>query len=130
WRERFEDINTFERHLRRSGVLVRKFFLHVSRKEQKQRFLERIEARSKNWKFSARDVVERSYWRDYMAAYQDMIRHTATADSPWYVVPADHKWFTRLIVAGVVAETLAGLDLQFPKLDRARRKELEAARTT
>jgi PPK2 family polyphosphate:nucleotide phosphotransferase len=130
WTERFEDINTFERHLYRSGVLIRKFFLHISKKKQKQRFLERIETPSKNWKFSARDVQERSCWRAYMAAYQDMIQHTATADSPWYVVPADHKWFARLVVAGVVVETLAGLDLQFPRLDRARRKELEGARAT
>ena len=130
WTERFEDINTFEQHLGRSGVLVRKFFLHVSKKTQKERFLERIETASKNWKFSAHDVLERSHWRKYMAAYEDMIRHTATADSPWYVVPADHKWFARLVVAGAIAETLAGLDLQFPKLDRARRKELEAAHGT
>jgi len=130
WRERFEDINAFERHLCRSGVLVRKFFLHISKKKQKERFLERIETPSKNWKFSARDVLERACWRDYMAAYEDMIQHTATPDSPWYVVPADHKWFTRLVVAGAVVETLAGLDLQFPKLDRAKRKELEVARAT
>jgi PPK2 family polyphosphate:nucleotide phosphotransferase len=130
WQERFEDINAFERHLGRSGVVVRKFFLHVSKKKQKERFLERIETPSKNWKFSARDVLERSYWRDYMAAYEDMIRHTATADSPWYVVPADHKWFARLVVAGAIGETLAALNLQFPKLDRARRKELEVARAT
>jgi len=95
-----------------------------------ERFLERIETPSKNWKFSAHDVQERSCWRAYMAAFQDMIQHTATADSPWYVVPADHKWFARLVVAGVVVETLAGLDLQFPRLDRARRKELEVAGAT
>ncbi|PYR19689.1 MAG: hypothetical protein DMF94_14920 [Acidobacteria bacterium] len=130
WTERFEDINAFERHLFRSGVLVRKFFLHVSKKKQKERFLERIDTPSKNWKFSAHDVQERSCWRAYMAAYQDMIRHTATADSPWCVVPAGHKWFARLVVAGVVAETLAALDLQFPRLDRARRKELDVARAT
>jgi PPK2 family polyphosphate:nucleotide phosphotransferase len=128
WTERFDDINAHERHLGRSGVVVRKFFLHVSKKKQKERFLERIDTPSKNWKFSARDVLERTYWRDYMAAYEDMIQHTANADSPWYVVPADHKWFTRLVVAGAVADTLAGLNLQFPKLDRAKRKELEAAR--
>src|SRR5437867_8180481 len=130
WTERFEDINAFERHLFRSGVLVRKFFLHVSKKKQKERFLERIDTPSKNWKFSAHDVQERSCWRAYMAAYQDMIRHTATADSPWCVVPAGHKWFARLVVAGVVAETLAALDLQFPRLDRARRQELAVARAT
>ncbi len=109
---------------------MRKFFLHVSKQKQKERFLERIETPSKNWKFSARDVVERSYWREYMAAYQDMIQHTATADSPWYIVPADHKWFARLVVAGAVADTLARLDLQFPTLDRAKRKELAASRAT
>ena len=128
--DRFDDIRHFERYLTRNGVVIRKFFLHISKKEQKQRFLERIETPSKNWKFSAHDVQERSRWRAYMAAYQDMIQHTSTADSPWYVVPADHKWFARLVVAGVVAETLAGVDLQFPRLDRARRKELEAARAT
>ena len=128
WKERFEDINAFERHLHRSGVLVRKFFLHVSKKEQRERFLERIETPAKNWKFSARDVVERAHWPEYMAAYEDMIRHTATAEAPWYVVPADHKWFARLVVAAVVVESLKELDLSFPTIDRDKRKELEAAR--
>ena len=128
--DRFDDIRHLERYLTRNGVVIRKFFLHISKKKQKERFLERIETPSKNWKFSARDVLERARWRDYMAAYEDMIQHTATPDSPWYVVPADHKWFTRLVVAGAVVETLAGLDLQFPKLDRAKRKELEVARAT
>jgi PPK2 family polyphosphate:nucleotide phosphotransferase len=129
WKERFEDINAFERHLHRSGVLVRKFFLHVSKKKQRDRFLERIDQPAKNWKFSSRDVAERARWREYMAAYEDMIRHTATPDAPWYVVPADHKWFTHLVVAAALVESLKELDLAFPVLDRGKRKELEAART-
>src|SRR6185295_18817210 len=104
WKERFEDINAFERHLVRSGVVVRKFFLHVSKARQKERFLERLDEPDKNWKFSTGDVMERSHWDDYMAVYEDMIRHTATADAPWHVVPADHKWFTRLVVAATVAD--------------------------
>jgi PPK2 family polyphosphate:nucleotide phosphotransferase len=128
WDERFEDINAFERHLHRSGVLVRKFFLHVSRKKQRERFLERIEEPSKNWKFAARDVEERACWHEYMTAYEDMIRHTATADAPWYVVPADHKWFTHLVVAAAVVDALKELDLAFPRLDRGKLKELEASR--
>jgi PPK2 family polyphosphate:nucleotide phosphotransferase len=129
WEERFEDINAFERHLHRSGVLVRKFFLHVSKKKQRERFLERIDQPAKNWKFSARDVEERARWREYMAAYEDMIRHTAAPHAPWYVVPADHKWFTHLVVAAALVESLKELDLKFPTLDRGKRKELEAART-
>jgi PPK2 family polyphosphate:nucleotide phosphotransferase len=127
WEERFEDITAFERHLRRNGVAVLKFFLHVSKAEQKKRFLERLDMPSKNWKFSAGDVREREHWREYMAAYEDMIRHTATPDAPWYVVPADHKWFTRLVVAAAVADTMKGLDLHFPTIDRDKRKELTAA---
>jgi len=114
--------------MRRSGVMIRKFFLHVSKEEQRRRFLERIDHPAKNWKFSENDVLERARWRDYMAAYQDMIRHTATPHAPWYVVPADHKWFTRLVVAAAVAESLAALDLSFPKIGGAKRKDLEAAR--
>ena len=128
WKERFEDINGFEHHLRRSGVLVLKFFLHVSKKQQKERFLERLDTPSKNWKFSANDVLERKHWRAYMSAYEDMIRHTATDHAPWYVVPADRKWFTRLVVAAAVAEALEGLDLKFPTLDRDKRRELGSAR--
>jgi PPK2 family polyphosphate:nucleotide phosphotransferase len=127
WNERFEDIVGFERHLRRSGVAVLKFFLNVSREEQKKRFLERLDTPSKNWKFSTGDVKERARWRDYMAAYQDMIRHTATPEAPWYVVPADHKWFTRLVVAEAVVETMKGLDLHFPTVDAAQKKVLAAA---
>ena len=127
WDERFEDIACFERHLRRNGVVVLKFFLHVSKEEQKRRFLERLETPSKNWKFSAGDVREREHWREYMAAYEDMIRHTATPGAPWFVVPADHKWFTRLVVAAAIADTMKGLDLAFPAVDRHKKKELAAA---
>jgi polyphosphate kinase 2 (PPK2 family) len=127
WTERFEDIVGFERHLRRSGIAVLKFFLNVSKEEQKKRFLERLDTPAKNWKFSTGDVKERGRWRDYMAAYQDMIRHTATPEAPWYVVPADHKWFTRLVVAEAIVEAMKELDLRFPAIDAAQRKTLAAA---
>lgn len=128
WQERFEDIRHVERYLHRNGVLVRKFFLHLSRAEQKRRFLERIENPDKNWKFSAADVAERRHWRAYMDAYEEMIRHTAAPEAPWYVVPADHKWFTRLVVAAAVIEALSSLDLHYPKIRPAQRRELAAAR--
>jgi PPK2 family polyphosphate:nucleotide phosphotransferase len=128
WKERFEDINAFERHLRRNGIVVCKFFLHVSRQEQKKRFLERLERPEKRWKFSASDIAERARWHDYMRAYEDMIRHTATSHAPWHVVPADHKWFTRLVVADVLADVLDSLELKFPDIDRARRRELKHVR--
>jgi PPK2 family polyphosphate:nucleotide phosphotransferase len=128
WKERFEDINAHERHLVRNGVVVRKFFLHVSKEKQKERFLERLDKPSKNWKFSARDVAERKDWDEYMQVYEDMIQHTATPEAPWHVVPADHKWFTRLVVAATVVEALTELKLQYPKVDRAQRKQLGAAR--
>jgi PPK2 family polyphosphate:nucleotide phosphotransferase len=128
WKERFDDINAFERHLRRSGVVVCKFFLHVSRERQKERFLERLEKPEKNWKFSVSDVSERKHWDDYMAAYEDMIRNTATPDCPWHVVPADHKWFTRLVVAATVVDAMSALQLRFPEVDRAKRRELAAVR--
>ena len=128
WSERFEDINAFERHLRRSGVAILKFFLHVSKETQRERFLERIDTPAKNWKFALGDVRERAHWREYMAAYEDMIRHTATPDAPWWVVPADHKWFTRLVVAEAIADTMKNLGLHFPAIDAAQRKELAAAR--
>ena len=127
WRERFEDISCFERHLRRNGVIVLKFFLNVSKDEQKRRFLERLEEPSKNWKFSAGDVREREHWDEYMAAYEDMIRHTASPAAPWFVVPADHKWFTRLVVAEAVVNAMKGLDLNFPIVDRGKKKELRAS---
>jgi PPK2 family polyphosphate:nucleotide phosphotransferase len=128
WRERFQDIRCFERYLSRNGVLVRKFFLHVSRKEQKKRFLERLDNPEKNWKFSASDVQERGFWDDYMDAYEAVIRNTATRESPWYVVPADNKWFTRLVVAAAVIEALASLDLAYPELGKAQLRDLAAAR--
>ena len=128
WQERFQDIRSFERYLTRNGVAIRKFFLHVSNKEQKKRFLERIEEPEKNWKFSANDAKEREYWDDYMEAYEDMIRNTATKNAPWYVVPADNKWFTRVVVAAAVIDALADLDLQYPKVSDNKLKELAAAK--
>ncbi len=128
WKRRYEDIACFERYLGRNGTIVRKFFLHVSRKEQKRRFLERLDTPAKNWKFSASDAKERAFWKDYMTAYEDMIRRTATEEAPWYVVPADNKWFTRIVVAAAVIEALASLDLRYPEIGPAQRKELSAAR--
>jgi len=128
WEERFEDIRSFERHMARSGTVVRKFFLNVSKKEQKRRFLARLEEPEKNWKFSAADIRERGCWDDYQKAYEDMIRNTASEHAPWYIVPADNKWFTHLVVSTVIVATLESLDLAYPKVDDAKRKELEAAR--
>jgi PPK2 family polyphosphate:nucleotide phosphotransferase len=128
WDERFEDINAFERYLTRSGTAIRKFFLHVSQEEQRRRFLRRLEEPEKNWKFSLADVRERQHWNDYMAAYEDTIRHTATAHAPWYVVPADHKWFTRLVVASAVVDALDDLKLDYPTIDASKKRELEEAR--
>jgi PPK2 family polyphosphate:nucleotide phosphotransferase len=127
WEERFEDIHGFERHMARSGTVIRKFFLNLSRKEQKKRFLARLEEPEKNWKFSASDIHEREYWDDYQKAYEEMIRYTSTKHAPWYVVPADNKWFTHLVVAGVVVETLEELGLSYPKVDAAKRKEIQGA---
>ncbi|HEV2056729.1 MAG TPA: polyphosphate kinase 2 family protein [Methylomirabilota bacterium] len=128
WKERYKDIRSFERYLTRNGVVIRKFFLHVSMKEQKKRFLERLENPEKNWKFSPNDLKERAFWDDYMQAYEDMIRHTATKDAPWYVVPADNKWFTRLVVAAAVVGTLGSLDLRYPKVGAEKLKEFAAAK--
>ena len=128
WEERFQDIRCFERYLGRNGIVVMKFFLHVSKKEQKRRFLERAEDPEKNWKFSASDMAERDHWDEYQDAYEDMIRNTATKESPWYVVPADNKWFTRVVVAAALVETLGSLDLTYPEVDRARLQEIAAAR--
>jgi PPK2 family polyphosphate:nucleotide phosphotransferase len=128
WDQRFQDIRAFERYLSRNGVAVRKFFLHVSNKEQRKRFLSRIEEPEKNWKFSANDAKERGYWDDYMEAYEDMIRNTATKRAPWYVVPADNKWFTRVVVAAAVIEALSSLDLAYPTVSDAKRKDLAAAK--
>jgi PPK2 family polyphosphate:nucleotide phosphotransferase len=129
WDERYEDIRDIERYLAHNGTMVRKFFLHVSKKEQLKRFLSRLDEPAKNWKFSATDAQERGYWRDYMKAYEDTIRNTATEHAPWYVVPADNKWFTRLVVAAAVIEALASLDLHYPKVDDAKRRELASVRT-
>ncbi len=128
WDERFEDIRCFERHMTRSGTIIRKFFLHVSKKEQKKRFLERLDEPEKNWKFSASDVRERECWGDYQDAYEDMIRNTATKHAPWYVVPADNKWFTRLVVSTVIVDALESLKLEYPKVDPSKQKELQAAK--
>jgi len=128
WKERFEDINAVERYLTRNGIAICKFFLHVSKKEQKKRFLERLDKQEKNWKFSAADVGERQHWDGYQDAYEDMIRHTATEYAPWYVVPADNKWFTRLVVGAAVADALQQLKLGYPKVDGALKAELSAAR--
>lgn len=128
WEERFEDIRNFEQYLGRNGVVVRKFFLHVSKKEQKQRFLDRIDDPLKNWKFSSNDANERDYWDDYMKAYEEMIQETATKYAPWYVVPADNKWFTRVVVAAAVIDALDSLDLAYPEVDESKLKELAAAK--
>jgi len=128
WKERYEDIRGFERYLSRNGVVIRKFFLHISKAEQKRRFLARLDEPEKNWKFSVDDVRERSYWRDYQRAYEDAIRATATPHAPWYVIPADHKWFTRLAVAAAIVETLAALELHYPVIDASKRRALQAAR--
>jgi PPK2 family polyphosphate:nucleotide phosphotransferase len=128
WDKRFQDIRAFERYLTRNGTVVRKLFLHVSKEEQKKRFLERLEQPEKNWKFSTNDVKERGFWDDYMDAYEETIRETATKDSPWYVVPADNKWFTRVVVAAAVIDALASLNLHYPEVNDAKRKELAAAK--
>jgi len=128
WQDRFEDIRRFERYLARNGVVVVKFFLHLSQKEQKKRFLERLEDSKKNWKFSMADVKERGYWKDYQAAYDEMIRDTAAKHAPWYVVPADNKWYTRLIVASAIIDTLERLKLHFPDADAEVKKELQKVR--
>lgn len=130
WEERYEDINAFERYLTRNGVVVRKFFLNVSKEEQKKRFLERLEDSKKNWKFSMADIKERAFWKDYQEAYEEMIQHTATKHAPWYVIPADNKWFTRLAVASAIIETFDGLNLSFPDADKTKKKELEAVRNS
>ncbi len=126
WDHRYESIRDFEKHHARQGTIIRKFFLHVSRDEQRRRLLSRLEEKSKNWKFAAADIAERAHWDEYQRAYEDAIAATATKDAPWYVVPADHKWFTRLIVAGVIVDALASLRLHFPKVDQSKRKELKA----
>jgi len=128
WQERFEDIANMERYLARNGTLILKFFLNLSRGEQKKRFMERLDNPNKNWKFSAADARERGYWNSYMNAYEDMIRHTAAPHAPWYVVPADNKWFSRLVVAAALVEAMEGLDLRYPRVGPEKNKELVAAR--
>ena len=128
WKERFEDICCFERHMARSGTVIRKFFLNLSKKEQKKRFLARLDHPEKNWKFSAADIHERECWDDYQDAYEDMIRNTSTEEAPWYVVPADNKWFTRLVVAAAIVDAIDRLDLTLPVPDKSDRRALAAAR--
>jgi PPK2 family polyphosphate:nucleotide phosphotransferase len=128
WDERFRDIRNFEEYLSCNGVVVRKFFLHLSKGEQKKRFLARLDDPAKNWKFSTNDAKERKFWDDYMKAYEDTIRNTATKYAPWYVIPADNKWFTRVAVASAVIQTLASLDLAYPRVSKDKLAELEAAR--
>jgi PPK2 family polyphosphate:nucleotide phosphotransferase len=130
WDQRYEDINAYEEYLTRNGVIIRKFFLHVSKEEQKKRFLERLEDPKKNWKFAMADVNERGFWKDYQEAYEEMIQNTAARHAPWFVVPADNKWFTRLIVASAIIQALDELHLSFPDVDKAKKKELEAVRAS
>jgi PPK2 family polyphosphate:nucleotide phosphotransferase len=128
WDERYDDINAFEKYLERNGVVIRKFFLYLSKKEQQRRFLSRLEDPKKNWKFSLADAKERGFWKDYMEAYEEAIQSTATKHAPWYIVPADNKWFARLVIASAIVEALLNLDLAFPKVDKAKKKELEEIR--
>jgi len=128
WKDRFKSIRHFEKYLAQNGVIVRKFFLNVSKKEQKKRFLERLDKSDKHWKFNPEDVTERDYWDEYQRAYEDMIRQTATQESPWYVVPADNKWYTRVVVASAVVEALDSLNLKYPKVTKETLKQLAASR--
>jgi PPK2 family polyphosphate:nucleotide phosphotransferase len=128
WRERFEDISCFERHLARNGTVILKFFLNLSKQEQRERFLDRLEQPAKNWKFNMGDIAERELWAKYQAAYQDMIRHTGSRHAPWHVVPADHKWFARVVIGSTIVAALDKLDLQFPKVDKADRSEFKQVR--
>jgi PPK2 family polyphosphate:nucleotide phosphotransferase len=128
WQQRFTDINNFERYLTNNGVVVLKFFLNVSRKEQKERFLDRIDRPEKNWKFDVNDVRERGFWEDYMKAYEDVVNNTSTEYAPWYIIPADRKWFTRLVVSEIISQRLAVLNLQYPQVGEEHRQELLAAR--
>ena len=130
WQGRYEDINHFERHLTRNGTVVLKFFLHLSKDEQRERFLARLDEPEKHWKFSAKDVAERAYWDDYMRAFEEAISATSTEWAPWYIIPADRKWVSRALVANIVAATIQSLDLEFPKIDESKRAEIDAARRT
>lgn len=129
WRERFEDISAIERYLTRNGTVILKFFLHISKEEQRERFLDRLDEPSKNWKFSMNDIAERALWPRYMAVYQDIVRHTSTAEAPWYVVPADHKWFARVVIGSAIVSTLETLDLRFPRADAASLQEFKQVRS-
>jgi PPK2 family polyphosphate:nucleotide phosphotransferase len=128
WRERFEDISAFERYLARNGTVILKFFLNLSKEEQRERFLERLDEPAKNWKFSMGDIAERALWPRYQAVYQDIVRHTSTALAPWYVVPADHKWFARVVIGSVIVSALDKLDLKFPRADKASLEEFKQVR--
>jgi PPK2 family polyphosphate:nucleotide phosphotransferase len=128
WRERFEDISAFEHYLARNGTVILKFFLNVSKQEQRKRFLDRLDEPSKNWKFSMADITERALWAKYQAAYQEVVRHTSSAAAPWHVVPADHKWFTRVVIGSAIVTALDRLDLQFPKVDAASLQEFKQVR--
>ena len=128
WRERYEDISAFERYLSRQGTVILKFFLNVSRQEQRERFLDRLEEPSKNWKFSMGDIAERALWPRYQAAYQDVIRHTSTRHAPWHVVPADHKWFARVVIGSTIVAALDSLNLRFPRVDKASQEEFAKIR--
>ena len=128
WRERFEDITAVEHYLARNGTAILKFFLNVSKEEQRKRFLDRLDEPAKNWKFSMNDIAERALWPRYQAVYQDIVRHTSSAVAPWYVVPADHKWFARVVIGSAIVSALDGLDLQFPKVDKAELSEFRKVR--
>jgi polyphosphate kinase 2 (PPK2 family) len=128
WRERFEDISMFERYLTRQGTLILKFFLNVSKQEQRERFLSRLDEPAKNWKFSLADVGERALWGKYQAAYQEVVRHTSSAVAPWYVVPADHKWFARVVIGSTIVRALDQLNLKFPRVDKASLEEFKRVR--
>jgi PPK2 family polyphosphate:nucleotide phosphotransferase len=128
WRERFEDISAFERYLCRNGTVILKFFLNLSREEQRQRFLDRLDQPAKNWKFSMNDVTERAFWNRYQAVYQDIVRHTSSQHAPWVVVPADHKWFARVVIGSAIVAALERLDLHFPRVDKASQEEFKKVR--
>jgi polyphosphate kinase 2 (PPK2 family) len=129
WQERYEDINDFERHLSRNGTLILKFFLHISKDEQKKRFLERLDTPEKHWKFSASDLAERAFWKDYMEAFEEAMSATSTEWAPWYIIPADHKWVARAVVADILTSTISSLHLSYPEVAPEKRKALEEART-
>jgi PPK2 family polyphosphate:nucleotide phosphotransferase len=128
WRERFEDIAAFERYLSRQGTVILKFFLNVSKKEQRERFLDRLEQPAKNWKFSMSDITERGFWPRYQAVYQDIVRHTSSPQAPWIVVPSDHKWFARVVIGSTIVATLDALNLRFPRVDKASQEEFAKVR--